>query len=76
MPELRPSYIAAIAAKLQNKVTIAILRLSNLKFLCCYSTYAVYVNKHKDISRSVIIEYVGKARRACLKGDLLIFFND
>ncbi|KAJ5223482.1 hypothetical protein N7468_008024 [Penicillium chermesinum] len=37
---------------------------------------AVYVNKHGDVSRSVVMEFVGSAHTACLHGKFLILFNE
>jgi hypothetical protein len=35
---------------------------------------SVYVNKHGDVSRSVVMEFVGSAHTACLYGKFLILF--
>ncbi|KAB8527823.1 hypothetical protein FH972_025474 [Carpinus fangiana] len=45
------------------------------EFLCVYEECAVYVNKHGDISRSVVLEFVGRAREACLIGQYLVLFD-
>lgn len=45
------------------------------EFLCVYEECAVYVNKHGDISRSVVLEFVGRAREACLVGGYLVLFD-
>ena len=36
---------------------------------------AVYVNKHGDVSRSVVMEFVGKAKAAATYGPYLILFD-
>ena len=47
------------------------------EFLCVYEECAVYVSRHGDISRSVVMEFVGRAREACLvQGFLVLFDND
>jgi hypothetical protein len=51
-------------------------RLSDSEFLVAYTDCAVYVNKHGDVSRSVIMEFVGRAHSACLYGKFLILFNE
>lgn len=51
-------------------------RLSDSEFLVVYAECAVYVNKHGDVSRSVVMEFVGHAHSACLYGRFLILFND
>lgn len=45
------------------------------EFLCVYEECAVYINKHGDISRSVVLEFVGRAREACLIGGYLVLFD-
>lgn len=51
-------------------------RLSESEFLVAYQQCAVYVNKHGDVSRSVVMEFVGSAHTACLYGKFLILFNE
>jgi hypothetical protein len=51
-------------------------RLSDTEFLVTYTECAVYVNQHGDVSRSVVLEFVGRAHSACLYGKFLILFND
>lgn len=51
------------------------LRLSEAEFLLCYANCAVYVNKHGEISRSVIMEFVGTAQTAALSGAYLVLFD-
>lgn len=51
-------------------------RLSDSEFLVAYSECAVYVNKHGDVSRSVVMEFVGRAHTACLYGKFLILLNE
>ncbi|KAK3081180.1 hypothetical protein LTS18_009347 [Coniosporium uncinatum] len=45
------------------------------EFLLCYEGCAVYVNKHGDISRSVIMEFVGKATAAAIHGPYVLLFD-
>lgn len=51
-------------------------RISEGEFLVAYQQCAVYVNKHGDVSRSVVMEFVGIAHTACLYGKFLILFNE
>lgn len=51
-------------------------RLSESEFIVAYEECAVYVNKHGDVSRSVVMEFVGKARAACLYREYLILFDE
>ena len=46
------------------------------EFLCVYEECAVYINKHGDISRSVVLEFVGKAKRAALEDGYLVLFDE
>jgi len=45
------------------------------EFLLCYEACAVYVNKHGDISRSVIMEFVGRATAAAVHGPYVLLFD-
>ena len=51
-------------------------RLSDTEFLLVYKEVAVYVNKHGDISRSVVIEFVCNAGQACLIDDIHLILID
>ncbi|KAK6359863.1 hypothetical protein TWF696_000996 [Orbilia brochopaga] len=64
IPELKAPHVQAIAARLGNQKPLGMFRLSDIEFLLCYEECGVYVNKHGDVSRSVIMEFVGKAK-AC-----------
>ena len=50
--------------------------LSSSKFLLCYGFCALYINRHGDISRFIIIGFVGKAFRVALQEEYLLHFND
>ncbi|MBE7179960.1 MAG: hypothetical protein INR71_01935 [Terriglobus roseus] len=75
VPDLKQSHVATIQARLQGQMPLGMFRLSDLEFLCCYEECAVYVNKHGDISRSVIMEFVGRARQAALFGAYVLLFD-
>lgn len=51
-------------------------RLSESEFLVVFEECAVYVNKHGDVSRSVVMEFVGHAHSACLFGKFLVLLNE
>lgn len=70
------SYLESIAARLKDLRPLGMFRLSDAEFLVAFSECAVYVNKLGDISRSVIMEFVGRANYACLYYPYLILFND
>lgn len=75
VPDLKSQRVATFASRLENQTPLAMLRLSYEEFLCCYEDSAVYINKHGDISRFVILEYVGKAQRAVLRGNHLFLLR-
>ena len=51
-------------------------RLGESEFLVTFDECAVYVNKHGDVSRGVVMEFVGRAKSACLYGQFIILFDD
>lgn len=75
VPDLKAPHVASIAARLQGQETLGMFRLNEQEFLLCYEECAVYVNKHGDISRSVIMEFVGKAKSAALYGPYVLLFD-
>lgn len=75
VPDLRAPEVANIATHIENQQTLGMLRLSDQEFLLCYEKCAVYVNKHGDVSRSVIMNFVGRARCAALYGAYLVLFD-
>lgn len=77
VPDLKAPHVASIAARIQaqTQATLGMFRLSDQEFLLVYSDCAVYVNKHGDISRSVIMEFVGHAKSAALYNKYLILFD-
>jgi len=68
-------HVVGIAQKLSGQRPLGMFRLSDQEFLLCFEMYAVYINKHGDISRSAILEFVGKARTAALFGPYIILFD-
>ncbi|PNS20310.1 Rho1 guanine nucleotide exchange factor 3 [Sphaceloma murrayae] len=75
VPDLRAPEVANIATHIEGQNTLGMLRLSEQEFLLCYEKCAVYVNKHGDVSRSVIMNFVGRARSAALYGPYLVLFD-
>ncbi|EAW12643.1 putative Rho guanyl nucleotide exchange factor [Aspergillus clavatus NRRL 1] len=68
--------LSSIAHRISSLRPLGMFRLSDSEFLVAYTDCAVYVNKHGDVSRSVILEFVGRAHSACLYGKFLILFNE
>lgn len=73
--DLESPAISAIAQRLNGQKPLGMFKLSEQEFLLAYETCAVYVNKHGEISRSVIMEFVGKARQAALYGPYVLLFD-
>ncbi|KAJ5908331.1 hypothetical protein N7495_001013 [Penicillium taxi] len=68
--------LTSISHRTKDLRPLGMFRLSESEFLVVYQECAVYVNKHGDVSRSVVMEFVGSAHTACLYGKFLILFND
>lgn len=82
VPDLKQRDVAVIARRLDTAgLPRAMFRLSDSEFLCVYEQCAVYVNKHADINRSVVMEFVGQAKSASLVSGagserFLVLFDD
>ena len=68
--------LSSIATRIKDLKPLGMFRLSEAEFLVAFEECAVYVNKHGDVNRSVVMEFVGRAKAACLYGQHLILFND
>lgn len=68
-------HVATIAARIKDQRPLGMFRLSESEFLLAYDECAVYVNKHGDVSRGVIMEFVGRPRSATLAGPYLLLFD-
>jgi hypothetical protein len=75
VPDLKQQHVATIASRLNNQNPLGMFRLSDQEFLLCYEECAVYINKNGDISRSVIMEFVGKAKSAAMFGPYVLLFD-
>ncbi|PQE23450.1 hypothetical protein CJF30_00010541 [Rutstroemia sp. NJR-2017a BBW] len=75
IPDTKNQNIASIAARLQGQKPLGMFRLSDAEFLLCYEECGVYVDKHGEVSRSVIMEFVGRARTAAMYGAYLMLFD-
>ncbi|KAI9681892.1 MAG: hypothetical protein M1822_006969 [Bathelium mastoideum] len=75
VPDLKQQHVASIAQRLQGQDPLGMFRLSDSDFVLCYEECAVYVNKHGEISRGVIMEFVGKAKSAALYGPYILLFD-
>ncbi|PWY91485.1 hypothetical protein BO94DRAFT_394877 [Aspergillus sclerotioniger CBS 115572] len=75
-PPEAQAQLSSIAHRIGTLRPLGMFRLSDSEFLVVYTECAVYVNKHGDVSRSVVMEFVGHAHSACLYGKFLILFNE
>jgi hypothetical protein len=76
VPDLRDPTVQNIAASIKEQRAIAMLRISDQEFLLVYATCGVYVNKHGEVSRSVLMNFVGNVLNAALYGPYLILFDN
>ena len=76
IPDLRQPAVAPVASRIKDVKPLGMFRLSESEFLLAYEEVSVYVNKHGDVSRGVIMEYVGRAKQACLVGSMYLILVD
>lgn len=76
IPDMRNPAIGNIANRISNQKPLGMFRLSDAEFLLCYEECGVYVDKHGEVSRSVIMEFVGKAKHAGMYGAYLVLFDN
>lgn len=76
IPDLKQPSIASIVARLANQKPLGMFRLSDAEFLLCYEECGVYVDKHGEVSRTLIMEFVGKAKSAAMYGEYLVLFDN
>ncbi|KAI0540361.1 CNH domain-containing protein [Xylaria digitata] len=79
IPDARQPAIVNIANRVRDQRPLGMFRLNDQEFILAYEDCAVYIDKHGDVSRSVIMEYSGKqkkAKGATMYGQYLLLFND
>ncbi|GAP88075.1 putative Rho1 guanine nucleotide exchange factor 3 [Rosellinia necatrix] len=79
IPDTKQPAIAGIASRVRDQRPLGMFRLNDQEYILAYEDCAVYIDKHGDVSRSVIMEYSGKqkkAKGATVYGEYLILFND
>ncbi|KAK4946213.1 Rho guanine nucleotide exchange factor [Elasticomyces elasticus] len=70
------AHLSSIASRIKDLKPLGMFRLGEAEFLVTFEECAVYVNKHGDISRGVVMEFVGRARAACLYAQYLILVDE
>ncbi|KAF3765136.1 hypothetical protein M406DRAFT_259537 [Cryphonectria parasitica EP155] len=71
--------IANIANRIRDQRPLGMFKLNEQEFILAYEDCAVYVDKHGEVSRTLIMEYSGKqkkARGATMFGQYLVLFNE
>ncbi|KAH7316609.1 Rho guanyl nucleotide exchange factor [Stachybotrys elegans] len=79
IPDLKAPAIANIASRIRDQRPLGMFRLNENEFILTYEDCAVYVDKHGDVSRTLIMEYTGKqkkAKGATMYGQYLLLFNE
>lgn len=66
IPDLTGLNVSHVAESIRELRPLGMFCLNEAEFLLVYDGVALYVNKNGDISRSVIMEFVGHANQACL----------
>ncbi|OIW31250.1 hypothetical protein CONLIGDRAFT_574027 [Coniochaeta ligniaria NRRL 30616] len=77
--DLNVAAIANIASRIRDQRPLGMFKLNDQEFLLTYEDCAVYVDKHGEISRTLIMEYSGKqkkAKGATMFGQYLLLFNE
>ncbi|THZ15375.1 hypothetical protein D6C91_06842 [Aureobasidium pullulans] len=76
VPDWKAPEVSNILRHVEKQETLGMLRLNDQEFLLCYNLCAVYVNKHGEISRSVVMNFVANAKSAALYGPYLVLFDN
>ncbi|KAI1504914.1 CNH domain-containing protein [Biscogniauxia marginata] len=79
IPGQNQAEIANILGRITDQKPLGMFRLNDQEFLLAYEDCAVYIDKHGDVSRSVIMEYSGKQKKAkcaTMYGQYLLLFNE
>ena len=66
IPDLKAPEVASIALRIRDQKPLGMFRLTEAEFLLVYEEVGIYVDKHGDVSRAVVMEFVGRARQATL----------
>ncbi|KAL8770556.1 MAG: hypothetical protein Q9209_003812 [Squamulea sp. 1 TL-2023] len=76
IPDLRAPECASIKERIKDQRPLGMFRLSDSEFLLVFEEVGIYVNKHGDVSRAVVMEFVGKAKQATLWGEMYLVLVD
>ena len=76
IPDLKAPDVKPIAEHIRDLSPLGMFRISDDEFLLVFNEVAIYVNKYGDISRRVIMEFLGSATQACLVDGLYLVLID
>lgn len=76
IPDLKGPDVASIAARVRDQKTLGMFRLTEDEFLLVFDTVGIYVDKYGDVSRAVVMEFVGRARQAVLYNSMYLLLVD
>ena len=76
IPDLKQPGCASIAARIKDQRPLGMFRLSESEFLLVFEDVGIYVDKLGDVSRAVIMEFVGKAKSATLVQSMYLVLVD
>ncbi len=76
IPDLKAPDVKHIAERIRDLSSLGMFHLSDDEFLLVFNEVAIYVNKHGDISRKVVMEFLGSATQACLVDGLYLVLID
>lgn len=64
IPDVKDPTIASVANRIRDLRPLGMFRLNEQEYILAYDECAVYVDLHGDVSRTLIMEYSGKQRKA------------
>lgn len=76
IPDVKAPEVASIAARIRDQKPLGMFRLSDNEFLLVFDEVGIYVDKHGDVSRAVVMDFVGKARQAALYNNTYLVLVD
>lgn len=75
-PQKAQTPVNSIVNVIKDLRPLGMFRLSEIEFLLVYQGCAVYIDKHGELSRTLLVEFDGKPKAACLYGKYLVLINE
>ena len=75
VPDTSQPHVSSIAGRIAGQRPLGMFRLSDNEFLLVFEEVGIYADKHGDVSRAVVMEFVGRAKQACLAGTYLVLVD-